>query len=130
MARVTAAEVDAILERDSSVVSDLTPFITAAYLVVENNLTDSSVGHDDDTLKEIERWLAAHFAAIKDMRVAREQAGPVSEAKQYKVGLNLQVTVYGQQAILLDNSGTLAQLSEGTASTAIVQSIDAVDGGT
>ena len=110
MARVTDAEVREIIEIDSSI-TDLTPFITPANLIVTKECTDSSL--DAAQLKEIERWLAAHFVAIRDMRSAREQAGQVSIGYQWKLGLNLQVTMYGQQAIMLDTSGALANLNKG-----------------
>jgi len=108
-ARVTADEVKAIIEVDSSV-DDLTPFIHVANKIVSSECTDSSLDSDDK--KEIERWLAAHFVAIRDMRKASEKAGPVADSNQYKLGLNLQVTMYGQQAMIVDTSGALARLNK------------------
>ena len=61
----------------------------------------------------IERWLSAHFIAVMDQRAAREGVTPVSISYQYKLGLNLQSTMYGQQAILLDTSGALGRLNRG-----------------
>lgn len=108
--RVTSTEVEEIITIDSTVVGDLTPFITVANRVVEDNLASLSI--TAATLKEIERWLAAHFAAIMDMRKASETAGPVSESNQHKLGLNFQVTMYGQQAMMLDHTGTLSNLNK------------------
>ena len=112
MARVTEAEVREIIDVDASL--DLTPFITAANLLVTKVITDSSM--TDEHLKEIERWLSAHFTAIRDQRSATEQAGAggatAQISYQYKLGLNLQVTLYGQQALLLDTSGALAGLND------------------
>jgi len=110
MARVTVAEVKQIIEIDSTISdTDLGVFITAANLVVTNTCIDSAL--DDTTLKEIERWLSAHFIAIRDMRSDSEKAGEVSIKYQYKLGLRLEVTMYGQQAMLLDFSGALSALN-------------------
>lgn len=113
MARVTAADIQEILDVSSDVLTatpDLTPYITAANLLVTDLLGSSSLS--DDTLKEIERWLAAHFVAIRDPRTASEKAGSVGESYQYKLGLRLEVTTYGQQAIALDTTGTLADVNQ------------------
>lgn len=108
MARVTAAEVIQITDIDSSV--DLTKFILTATTLVDNVL----VGHglDSTTLELIELWLAAHFAKILELHPAGEKIGAVSLDYQWKVGLNLQVTMYGQQALILDTTGRLGTLSE------------------
>ena len=116
-ARVTAAEVRAIIrDADTDMVGDtLAPFIMMA-----TKLTDRVVAADDDDvmdaelLKEVERLLAAHFTCLKYTRVSDEKAGTVGESVQYKVGLRLEVTMYGQQALVLDLTGTLAGLNAGT----------------
>lgn len=108
--RITDAELLEIIDVDSTI-TNYTPFILAASLMVDNNLVDS--GLNDETLKEIERWLAAHFIAIRDPRLSAEKAGSVSVDYQHKLGLNLQSSMYGQQALALDYTGTLYRLSEG-----------------
>jgi len=113
MARVTADEVKEILEVSADVLAttpDLTPFITSANLLVTDLLGTSSLSSDQ--LKEIERWLAAHFVAIRDPRRSYERAGSVGEGFQHRLGLRLEVTTYGQQAIALDTTGTLADVNE------------------
>jgi len=110
--RVTEVEVEKIIEVDSSL--DLAVFITAANTVVNDNLTGSALGIAAATLKEIERWLAAHFTQIRSgSLVASEKADVVAQSNQYKLGLNLQSTMYGQQAMMLDPSGTLSRLNTG-----------------
>jgi len=106
--RVTAAEVEEIIEVDSSI--SLTPFILVANQLVTELCTDSD--YEDARLKEIERWLSAHFYQIRDQAVASEKAGSVGQNFQYKIGLILQQTKYGQMAMLLDTAGNLAQLSK------------------
>lgn len=113
MARTDAASVGLIIEVDDSI--SLTPFIdTANELVTE--LCTGSKGPDpaytDTRLELIERWLAAHFYAIRDMRRASEQADVVQESFQYRVDLGLDATMYGQQAKRLDTNGGLANMDE------------------
>jgi len=108
--RVSAAEVREIVDVDSSI-SDLTPFIEMATLIVDEELDDSGIGHTDARLKQIELLLAAHFVCIRDPRVGNEKAGPVGASYQYKLGLGLQVTTYGQQAMMMDSSGKLAEMN-------------------
>ena len=91
----------------------MTPFIEVASNLVDRVLDVSSGDYSDATLELIERWLAAHFYAIRDMRVANEKAGSVGQAFQYKVDLNLANTMYGQQAMMLDTDGKLLALSQG-----------------
>jgi len=121
MARVTADEVRAIIDV-STEVTDLTPFITAAGLLVDK--VDEKAILTDAQLKEVERWLAAHYVALRDPRRASEKAGSVGESYQYKLGLGLEVTTYGQQAIMLDTTGTLFQINKyGGTRSAVLQAL-------
>ena len=107
MARVSDAEVKEIL--DTSIV-DLSAFISAANILVSNLLVGK--GLTDSHLKEIERWLAAHFTAIleKSGRVTSEDiAGEIKEQYGGKHDMGLQATLYGQQVAVLDTTGTLSQ---------------------
>ena len=120
MARVTSDEVKEIIEV-SSEVTDLTPFITAANLMVTDYLDGV---HSDELLKEIERWLAAHFVSIRDNRRASEKADDVAESYQYKLGLGLESSMYGQQAMRMDSSGKLTTANKsGGKKSAIVQAM-------
>lgn len=105
--RVSDAEVQAIIDVED-VSDDMAPFITAANLLVTAKCSGS--GYSTALLKEIERWLAAHFYAIKDPRLVSEKAG-TSATYQQKVDLGFNVTTYGQQALLLDTAGNLAALN-------------------
>ena len=110
--RVTTDEVREIIPLESSFTDAMvTAMITGANVVVTEVCTDSSL--DTAHLKEIERWLSAHFCAIRDMRAATEKTGPASISFQYKVDLRLDVTMYGQQAMIIDTSGALARLNKG-----------------
>jgi len=106
--RTTDAAVQGIIDHDATI--SLTPFIEAASAVVDDNLV--GVGHSATRLEQIERWLAAHFYTIRDKAVAQEGAKGVYQNFQWRLGLNMSVTMYGQQAMLLDNTGTLGALSK------------------
>ena len=117
MARVTQADV---LEIFDTTIDDLTPFITVGNITT-NRVAQAGIDADSivpaATLFEIERWLSAHFSCALDPRSAKEGVGGGSAradiSYQYKLGLNLQNTYYGQVAISLDPTGTLNSISKG-----------------
>ena len=112
--RVTGAEVKAII---TTVKTDdeVENFITPANLIVTDVLTGS--GHSAALLKEIEKWLSAHFVAIDDKsaRIVEEKAGDATNKYEGRTGMRLNFTRYGQQVLLLDTSGSLADLGKGPA---------------
>ena len=105
--RCTDEEIEAIIEIDSSI-TDLTPFKTAANIIVDAKLLDTDL--EESTLKEIERWLSAHFVTVRDTRSSKEQAGSVLQSFQYKVYLDLRTSMYGQAAMAVDTTGILKTL--------------------
>lgn len=108
--RTTAELVGGIIEVDVNI--SLDPFLTTASTLVDDvELNDSSL--TDARLELIERWLAAHFYCMRDPRAVSERAGPVSATYQSKVDLRLNLSHYGQMAIILDTSGYLRSLSSG-----------------
>jgi hypothetical protein len=108
MARTTAAKVQAIIQTKASI--SLDPFIETANHLVTKVCTSSN--YDATDLELIERWLAAHFYAVRDPRRLREKAGPVSAEYKGKWDLKLNLTEYGQQVLLLDYEGHFAALNE------------------
>jgi hypothetical protein len=107
-ARVTAAEVGAIIEVDDAI--SLTPFINTANLLVTRICSDSD--YTAATLKEIELWLSAHFYTIRDPRAEGEGAGPVNARYQGKTAMAFDASTYGQQAMLIDTAGNLLALQK------------------
>jgi hypothetical protein len=113
--RTTSAAVGLIIEVDDTI--DLTPFIEVANALVTefcatatrtvNGVT--SLYYDDTRLELIERWLSAHFYAVRDPRAHWEAAGPVSERLESLVGMFLKSSKYGQHAMFLDTAGGLAE---------------------
>ncbi len=81
-------------------------FISSAHTIVYEELLNA--GYSADRLALIELYLAAHFAALTYPVVASEGiGGKANESFQYKVGLGLNFTKYGQQALQL-SGGMLA----------------------
>src|SRR3989304_2789979 len=102
--RVTPAEVQEII--DTTIALD--PFITAANLTVDQHLLNH--GLSAALLKEIERWLAAHLAAMRDPRASAESLGDASSTYEGQSGLGLDPTRHGPQGKGLAPTGTLATL--------------------
>jgi hypothetical protein len=95
---------------------DTTPFIIAANALVTEILgDDTTIGAT--MLKEIERWLAAHFTAISDPRAHTESLGEASVKYALAIyngpgGLELKSTPYGQQVLILDFTGKMSRLGK------------------
>ena len=122
--RCTGVEVKEILDT-ALTENQIAPFITAANLTVTNIL--SGKGLSSATLKEIERWLAAHFAAIRDPRISREKTEEAEALYHGKSDMGLDHTPYGQQVRLLDTTGAMTNLGKRKAS---VEVLNFLDGGT
>jgi len=120
MARTTDADVRTIMVDPPT---DLDPFITDANLLVTEELASTSMS--DDRLELIEKYLSAHFASIPNPLVKQESISSVSESyERAGIGKGLEATTYGQQAISLDKSGKLAQLSKGVSTSVEVGNVD------
>lgn len=117
MPRTTDILVKGVIEVDVDI--PLTPFIEVSNELVTEVCVpftngDGSAYYSATRLELIERWLAAHFYAIRDPRLSHESAGSVSASYQNRVDLGLDQTTYGQQAKLLDTKGGLASLDIST----------------
>lgn len=117
--RVTGTEVKEIINTSLSAAA-VEPFITPANLIVTGKCSST---YSAAELKEIERWLAAHFVAIRDpslSAVIRQQAGKVSQEyllSRSNITSALETTPYGQQALAMDYQGTLAGVGGGRTAT-------------
>jgi hypothetical protein len=126
--RTTATAIESIIDVAPGDVLD--PFIdTANELVTEkcavvfpgSILSDTSPPtyvpapngfmYSDYRLELIERWLSAHFYGIFSQVTTMEKAGSVASAFQGKSGMALDLTFWGQQALMLDTMGALAVMS-------------------
>lgn len=97
----------------------LTPFIEAASQLVERACTiavdeEGAAYYTDAELEMIERWLSAHFYQVAVTPVDSERAGSVGVGYRSKVDLGLNLTHYGQQAMMLDTAGGLKALNDQT----------------
>lgn len=108
----TLANLSKIIE----VPSDVDPSI---FILTANQLTTDvcgGVGYSAQKLALIELWLAAHFLATSDLgqesRLTSEDLSDGSQSYMHKVDFNLKLTTYGQQALILDTEGGLAQLAK------------------
>ena len=109
---VLVADVKELLSVSSDISdADITSIIVTANILVERiAVADSTV--PAATLTDIERWLAAHFVDVARQRQGKSEAidgSSQSIGGQYGKGLDF--TPYGQMAILLDTTDTLANLS-------------------
>ncbi len=111
MARTDSTMVGNILDTD---VTDFSAFITPANLLVTNALATPGKITDATTLQEIETWLAAHFFKMSlEQQEKSEKAGEASATyKGAASGRGLKTTTYGQTAMDLDLTGTLANLGK------------------
>lgn len=107
--RVTATEVKAIMDGVTLADSVIDSYITGANELVTHNLGSSSL--PVGILKEIERWLSAHLVAItRERQAKKEGAGGASIEYTGEWGSGLRSTSFGQMAMALDTTGTLAGL--------------------
>ena len=103
--RVTVDEVLAILPPGLPALP-VTPFISTANLVVEEDLVGK--GMSESRLKEIEKYLAAHFATVTTGELtARKVGDSMDDFVKTRMYEGLRGTTFGQQAVSLDASNTL-----------------------
>ena len=124
--RTTSSYIESIVEKDTDIIvssSDWDSFIATGSILVDRMVSDAKGADgaayyveatDSVQLELIERWLSAHFYAVRDPRFTSESAGGVSTNFLTAVDLNLNVTMYGQQAMILDTSGYLADIQDQT----------------
>ena len=109
MARTNATKVCDILD------TVLTDGQVAAFILTANLVVTQYLGTTDvlaPVLTEIETYLAAHLATIRDPRTKTESADGVAFTFEGMTGLGLEGSKYGQTVILLDPTGTFAELGK------------------
>ncbi len=110
--RTTVEKVQDILddtELDDEIIES---FINSANVFVTASL--SGKGLSAALLTEIERWLSAHMiASTRERTASKEAAGTASIEYSGKWGEGLLSTSYGQTAVTMDTSGTLAAIAQG-----------------
>ena len=114
MARVSEDEVRGVIDDD--VLISMAPFIATATVMVDYvSSCDALNVLSTAQSKEIERWLAAHYYAHRDLQYTSKQTER-AEA-EYQVGEKgkggLDTTMWGRTAISLDVTGCLAGVNSG-----------------
>ena len=107
--RCTSAEVLAIMSvADVPDGVDRTAFIEIASPYVDDIYTAGLTS--DDKLKSIERYLAAHFAALRYKHSNETQIGDRNARDKFGfvLGMGFDATTYGQMAQTLDTTKTLS----------------------
>lgn len=104
---LVTADIKAIADLSGS---DLSVFIEMAVIYIDEYLSDK--GLSDGILRLIGKNLAAHFAFLKEGQLKAETIGPTSSTFNLESGQGLASTTFGQQAIMLDSSKTLARLND------------------
>jgi hypothetical protein len=112
--RVTSEEVlEVIKETIPNTVTDVSAFILVATNMIDKIIVEEYPDEFTDAyLKEMERWLAAHFVAIRYQTRAEETLDKGKDVYQYKIALGLQNTMWGQQVLVMDTTGSFAKLNE------------------
>ena len=119
--RVDADDVKEIIKTNLTD-NEITPFITTANLLVNENLASDS--YSTALLTEIEKWLSAHLIAITKERQAQKVKMDDSEETYGRLGLHLNSTTYGQMVTMLDTNGILSNLGKKKASIQAIPSFD------
>lgn len=111
MARVSQAEVRDIAGLPEQASPAITVAIPVSATLVNENLVGQ--GASEATLRNIELFLSAHFATLAWEKgpLASVKIGEAAERYHdiYEAGFSS--TRFGQQALLLDQSGKLAEMS-------------------
>lgn len=111
MARITVDELKEIYDTELTD-AQLTAFIGIASRLVNTLATDPC--HTAASLKDLELFLSAHYASARDQRAADEGIGSGEYRVKYQGqwGMGFDGTSYGQTALQIDCSGTLANLGK------------------
>lgn len=114
MARTTNSDVSEILD------TSLGTAALDAWIEIANTLVDDVAAADTSLtstrLTQLETLVAAHLASTQDQRAASRSGASRSVTYQGETGMGFEATKYGQQALALDPTGTLAGSTKPTAS--------------
>ena len=110
MPRTTVDLVKSIIFEDDFDIINYDTFIATANMIV-NNVVAVNTKYTTTDLQLIETWLAAHLCCINSPRKTQSTISSVQASYEYRVGLGLNLTRYGQQAIMLASYGELANLN-------------------
>lgn len=109
MARVATAEVAAMTSLPEQAAGLIAESINVAATLVNENIT----GLSEATMRSLELLLAGHFAVLgwEKGPLAAVRIGEAQERYHDIYDKGLSATRFGQQAILIDTTGTLGEMS-------------------
>ena len=107
----TVEEVLELIKTTAENSTVLSSYIKTANVYVTANL--ATAGLSAAVLAEVELYLSAHFTAIVEEKggLIKEMMGDSSDTYADKFTKGLGLTRFGQMAMVLDTTGTLARLS-------------------
>lgn len=109
---VTAADVLKVVELTLTTDDIDAAILTADRLTAELDLSGEGLGAD--MLWEVQKFLAAHFAQMKERQTKSEDVALEIDATfMGKDDFGLFSTIHGQQAIAMDLTGLLASFAKG-----------------
>jgi hypothetical protein len=116
VSRTTSQSVKAVLKRDydSRRKPSLDPSIEWANIIVNRIVRCAARKNlivDPSELEIIERWLAAHEYMSSDQGYKANTTNRASATYQGETKMYIEGTKYGQNALLLDDTGCLAQIA-------------------
>lgn len=93
--------------------TDLSGYLATAHRLVDRvEECDGGSKLTEEDLELIERWLAAHYWALNNPRLASKGIGGANQSwHQGQLGMGLDATFYGQQALMFDVSGCLQKIT-------------------
>lgn len=97
---------------------ETTAFIETAHVLLCAVL--DGYGIPTSLMTQIEKYLAAHYAAVAYPVTQREGMGPLSRSYATKIDLRLDNTKYGQQAMALDPTNVLSDINDGKTVKSVV----------
>lgn len=109
--RTTPEEVRKIMDETDLSDNVIEAYVNDANIFVNDTLLDKNLS--EPTLTSIEKWLSAHFIVSTRERIAKEEGAGGAYIKYTGVwGEGFSGTPYGQQAMVLDTSGTLSKIQQ------------------
>ena len=118
MARTTDIEVKKIISLNK--VTDTTPFIDTANLLVTKHLGNS--GLSDDELTQIEKYLTAHLLTLHndERQLKTQKLGDATDTYAGNFGKGLEFSQFGQMVLMLDSTGTMQGLGGKKVSLSVI----------
>ena len=120
--RVTVTQVRNTIELSSAFTDDMVDqCIASANALTDGILSDKELS--ETLLFHIELYLSAHFCSVREPQLKNEEIGgrdaTVKEERHMaQIGYGFNSTIFGQQAVTLDYTGTLGDISNPKKKTA------------